>query len=455
MKYYSTLSRTVQEFIPLNSVVRIYVCGLTPYSEAHVGHAMRAVIFDVLRRYLEFRGYQVKFVENFTDVDDKMIDRAAEEGVSIRDLAERNIRLYLEQMEALNVLPAHLYPKATEEIPKIIEMVQVLIDKEVAYEVDGDVYFQVRSDPAYGRLSGRDIKSLRVGARVDVDGKKRDGLDFALWKAQKPGEPAWDSPWGRGRPGWHIECSAMAAKYLGETIDIHGGGQDLVFPHHENEIAQTEACTDKPPMAQFWMHNGMVGLGDEKMSKSLGNIVTLGEALEAHSADALRLFFLGSHYRSPLVYREDIVAAQERAAERLRRAATLKNEGALDPLDPSACREKFIEAMDDDLNTPRALAVLFDLSREINRAREENRDVAEAQSSLKDLTGVLGLTLEEPQGARSDDVEALVGLLVRTRTALRSVKQYDLADSIRDELAGLGYVLEDNPGGTTWKRAKG
>ena len=452
MKFYSTLSRTVQEFTPLDSVVRMYVCGLTPYSEAHVGHAMRSVIFDVLRRYLEFRGYQVKFVENFTDIDDKMIDRAAEEGESVLELAERNIGLYLEQMEVLNVLPAHLYPRATEEIPKIIEMVQTMIENKVAYDVDGDVYFHVRSDPGYGRLSGRDVESLRVGARIEVDERKRDGLDFALWKAQKPGEPAWDSPWGKGRPGWHIECSAMAAEYLGENIDIHGGGQDLIFPHHENEIAQTEACTGSSPMAQFWMHNGMVELGDEKMSKSLGNIVTLGEALEKHSSDALRLFFLNSHYRSPLVYREDIVEAQERAAERLRRAANVESVGHLEALDPSAYREKFIEAMDDDLNSPRALAVLFDMSRDINRAREGDREVSDAQSVLKELTGVLGLTLEEPDSDQSADVDALIDLLIDTRTGLRAARQYDLADSIRDKLAEIGYILEDNPGGTTWKR---
>ena len=452
MKFYSTLSRTVQEFTPLDSVVRMYVCGLTPYSEAHVGHAMRSVIFDVLRRYLEFRGYQVKFVENFTDIDDKMIDRAAEQGETVHELAERNIRLYLEQMEALNVLPAHLYPRATEEIPKIIEMVQTMIDNEVAYEAEGDVYFHVRSDPGYGRLSGRDVESLRVGARIEVDERKRDGLDFALWKAQKPGEPAWDSPWGKGRPGWHIECSAMAAEYLGDNIDIHGGGQDLIFPHHENEIAQTEACTGNPPMAQFWMHNGMVELGDEKMSKSLGNIVTLGEALEKHSSDALRLFFLNSHYRSPLVYREDIAEAQERAAERLRRAATVESVGDLDALDPSPYREKFIEAMDDDLNTPRALAVLFDMSRDINRAREADQGISNAQSALKELTAILGLTLEEPDSDQSADLDALIDLLIDTRTALRAAKQYDLADSIRDQLADLGFVLEDNPDSTTWKR---
>jgi cysteinyl-tRNA synthetase len=431
----------------------MYVCGITPYSPAHVGHAMSYIIFDVVRRHLEWRGFAVKHVQNFTDIDDKMIDRAAEQGETVHELAERNINLYLEQMDALNILPAHLYPRATEEIPKIIEMIQTMIDKEVAYDADGDVYFHVRSDPGYGRLSGRDVENLRVGARIEADERKRDGLDFALWKAQKPGEPAWDSPWGKGRPGWHIECSAMAVKYLGENIDIHGGGQDLIFPHHENEIAQTEAYTGNPPMARFWMHNGMVELGDEKMSKSLGNIVTLGEALERHSSDALRLFFLNSHYRSPLVYREDIIDAQERAAERLRRAATVESEGTRDAPDPSPYREKFIEAMDDDLNSPRALAVLFDMSRDINRARETDRDISDAQSQLKELTEVLGLTLEEPQTDGSADLDALIDLLINTRTALRAAKQYDLADSIRDQLADLGYALEDNPGGTTWKRA--
>lgn len=451
MRLYSTLSRTVEEFTPIDGVVRMYVCGLTPYSEAHVGHAMRAVVFDTLRRYLVFRGYAVKFVENFTDVDDKMIDRADRERVSVTELAERNIQLYARQMKFLNVLPADLYPRATEEIPKIVEMIQTLIDKEHAYEVGGDVYFHVRSAPHYGRLSRRDIESMRVGERIERDERKRDGLDFALWKAQKRGEPAWDSPWGKGRPGWHIECSAMAAKYLGETIDIHGGGQDLVFPHHENEIAQTESCTGRAPMAQFWIHNGMVELGDEKMSKSIGNIVTLGDALGRHSSDALRLFFLNSHYRSPLVYREDVVEAHERAAERLRRAVAAENEDARgEPIDASGFRERFVDAMDDDLNTPRALAVLFDMSREMNRLRGEGRDTSDARSVLQELAGVLGLTLEESQDG---DVGPLLDLFIETRAALRKNKQYDIADSIRDRLSDLGYTLEDGPSGTTWKRA--
>lgn len=451
MRLYSTLSRTVEEFTPIDDVVRMYVCGLTPYSEAHVGHAMRSVVFDTLRRYLVFRGYAVKFVENFTDVDDKMIDRAAQERVSVAELAERNIQLYVRQMNSLNVLPADLYPRATEEIPKIIEMTQTLIDRKHAYEVGGDVYFRVRSDPHYGRLSRRDIESMRVGERIQVGDKKQDGLDFALWKAQKPGEPAWDSPWGKGRPGWHIECSAMAAKYLGEMIDIHGGGQDLVFPHHENEIAQTESCTGRSPMAQFWIHNGMVELGDEKMSKSIGNIITLGDALERHSPDALRLFLLNSHYRSPLVYREDVLDAHERAAERLRRAASAENGNARgEPMDASAFRKRFVDAMDDDLNTPRAIAALFDMSREMNRSRGEGRDITEARAILQELAGVLGLTLQESE---SGDVAPLMDLFIETRATLRKNKQYDLADSIRDRLSDLGYALEDTPSGTTWKRA--
>lgn len=450
MRLYSTLSRTVEEFTPIDDVVRMYVCGLTPYSEAHVGHAMRSVVFDTLRRYLVFRGYVVKFVENFTDVDDKMIDRAAQERVSVAELAERNIQLYVRQMNSLNVLPADLYPRATEEIPKIIEMTQTLIDRQHAYEVDGDVYFRVRSDSHYGRLSRRDIESMRVSERIEIGEKKQDGLDFALWKAQKPGEPAWDSPWGKGRPGWHIECSAMAAKYLGETFDIHGGGQDLVFPHHENEIAQTESCTGRSPMAQFWIHNGMVELGDEKMSKSIGNIITLGDALERHSPDALRLFLLNSHYRSPLVYREDVIDAHERAADRLRRAASAENGSARgEPMDSSGFRKRFVNAMDDDLNTPRAIAALFDMSREMNRSRGEGRDITEARAVLQELAGVLGLTLQEPQ---SGDVDPLMDLFIEIRATLRKNKQYDIADSIRDRLSDLGYALEDSPSGTTWKR---
>jgi cysteinyl-tRNA synthetase len=512
MKLYSTLSGTTETFSPSDDVVKMYVCGVTPYAPPHVGHAMNAVVFDVMRRYLEFRGYVVKHVENFTDIDDKMIQGAAKLGISTRELAERNIQVHLEQMEALNVLRPHIHPRATQEIPKIQEIVKALVQRGLAYEVNGDVYFRVRRNDDYGKLGHRNLDSMRAGARVEIDESKEDPMDFVLWKSQKPGEPSWDSPWGPGRPGWHIECSAMSLNYLGATLDIHGGGQDLVFPHHENEIAQTESYTNSRPMARFWVHNGLLRLGDDKMSKSLGNFVTVGDALKRFSSDALRLFFLSSHYRSPLTYSERGVAAQERAAERLRHAAGPDGaRGQAPPLEAEPYRERFITAMDDDLNTPRATAVLFDLSHEINRAREERRDVTDAQRTLRELAGVLGLTLVErsresrgdffplfhllldtdaelrsdalfevadrlrerlggrgvdleeltgstggplkgPEDMSAGDVAAIIELLIEARADLRAANQYEPADRIRQRLDDLGFILEDTPRGTEWKR---
>ncbi|MCH2320040.1 MAG: cysteine--tRNA ligase [SAR202 cluster bacterium] len=451
MKLYSTLSGTMEPLIPIADTITLYVCGLTPYSEAHVGHAMRAVIFDVLRRYLEYQGHDVKHVENVTDIDDKMIARAAEEDITVKELSERNMKLYMRQMALLNVLPAHIYPKATEEIPTIIEMIQRLETKGIAYDISGDVYFRVRLNKDYGKLSHRTVDGMRAGARMEIDKRKEDSMDFALWKSQKPDEPAWDSPWGKGRPGWHIECSAMVSKYLGNNIDIHGGGQDLIFPHHENEIAQTESFSDQPPMARFWVHNGMVQLGEDKMSKSLGNIVSLQDAFDSHSPNALRLFFLNSHYRSPLIYREDILESQERALERLQNALE-PSDSTSGMLDVTGFEDRFVQAMDDDLNTPRALAVLFDLRREINRARDDNQDVTSAQSLLAHLGSVLGLQLDYVTD-NSGDVAPLVELLIKTRAGLRSAKQFEAADHIRDRLTELGYTLEDTPGDTTWKRS--
>ena len=508
MRLYNTLSGSTEPFAPAGDAVTMYVCGLTPYAPSHVGHAMRAVVFDVLRRYLEYRGHEVRHVENFTDIDDKMIDGAAREGVSTGNLAERNIELYLGEMDALNVLRAHVYPRATQEIPGMVEMIDGLVDRGYAYAVDGDVYFSVRRDEGYGRLSRRDLDAMLAGARVEADEKKADPMDFALWKSKKPGEPSWESPWGPGRPGWHIECSAMALHYLGETVDIHGGGQDLVFPHHENEIAQTENYTGVRPMARFWMHNGWMKLGDDKMSKSTGNFVTLGDALERFSPDALRLFFLASHYRRPLSYSDDAMLTQKRAAERLRNAAHLEGGEDGPALDPDPYRHRFEAAMDDDLNTPRALAVLFDMAREMNRAREQGHSLASALQVYQELASVLGLTLQErTQTANQDmlrvldmlpgiharlndeslddvaerlqsdmagrgitisdsrapmlagDAEpgaagaAALDLLVEIRQALRSSRRYDLADYLRDALSEAGFVLEDTPTGTEWKTA--
>ena len=514
LRLYNTLSGTTEPFSCDDGIVKMYVCGITPYAPAHVGHAMRGVVFDVLRRYLKYSGYEVKHVENVTDIDDKMIQGAAEQGTSTSELAERFTRLYLEEMGALNVLRADVYPRATHEIPGMVEMIEVLVDKGYAYPVDGDVYFRVRADESYGKLSHRTLDSMRAGARVEVEPGKEDPMDFALWKAKKPGEPAWDSPWGPGRPGWHIECSFMSKAHLGSTVDVHGGGQDLVFPHHENEIAQSEAYADGHPMARYWVHNGYVKLGEDKMSKSLGNYVTLGDALRQFSPDALRLFFLSSHYRSPLVYRDQDVAAQERAAERLRQAATVRGaDGETPPLEGEAFRERFVSAMDDDLNTPRALSALFDLARETNRARDLGRDVSAAQETLRELAAVLGLTMEPAKGEMGGDVLPLIHLvagtysdlrsadlddlaesmsdaleergvrlggfigglgatlkaegdpapadanagdimeaLIEARAGLRKARRYDMADGVRDGLAEIGYLLEDTAQGTEWKR---
>ena len=451
MRLYNTLSGKVEEFTSPNGQVGMYVCGITPYSASHIGHAMMSVIFDVVRRYLEFTGYKVRHIQNFTDVDDKMIAAANEMGIPVADLAERHIDDYLSEMDALNVARAHAYPRATGEMDKIRDMIGTLIEKDYAYAADGSVYFRVRRDDDYGKLSGRDVDSIEPGARVEVEESKEDVLDFALWKAHKPGEPAWESPWGPGRPGWHIECSAMAIKYLGENIDIHGGGQDLLFPHHENEVAQSEAYSDSSPFARFWVHNGTLGLGQDKMSKSLGNVVTVTEALEKFSPDALRMFFLSSHYRSPLAYGEQTVFGQERALERLRNALRDGDPTDLDgSLDPANYHDQFISAMEDDLNTPRAMAALFDLAHEINRGKTARTDVSVAQDTLRQLVHVLGITVEHETSPIEADVAAFVDLLVDTRSELRAAGQYALADKLRDGLTGLGISLTDGADGTEW-----
>ena len=450
MKIHNTLSGKTEDFEALDGKVNMYVCGITPYSASHIGHAMMSVIFDVVRRYLEFKGYDVRHIQNFTDIDDKMILAANSTGIDVADLAESNIADYLAEMDALNVARAHEYPRATAEIGKITEIIAKLIEKGYAYPVAGDVYFRVNRDEDYGKLSHRDLDGLIAGARVEVDERKEDAMDFALWKSQKPGEPAWDSPWGMGRPGWHIECSAMAIKYLGSSIDIHGGGRDLIFPHHENEIAQSESFTDEVPFSRFWMHNGMLRLGEDKMSKSIGNIVTVGEALSSYSPDALRLFFLSSHYRAPLLYTEANVAGQERALERLKNAVRLASAASVgSTIDVSPAKAQFVEAMDDDFNTPRALAAMFDLAREINRGKDEGADVLGAQDTLRELSGVLGISLDGT--AETSGAGPFVQMLVNVRTELRAARQFDIADSIRDRLSELGVTIEDTPEGTEWR----
>ncbi len=452
MKIFNTLSGQKEEFIPRGDTVKMYVCGVTPYDECHIGHAMSYIIFDVIRRYLEFSGYKVEYVQNFTDIDDKIIDRSHELGVSTRELTDDLISHYFTEMDALNIKRADIYPKATEEIPKIIEVVQGLIDRGYAYESESSVYFRVRSDPDYGKLSHRNLEDMMGVASPRMEGDKEHPLDFALWKAAKEGEPSWECPWGWGRPGWHIECSAMCLKYLGDTLDIHGGGQDLVFPHHENEIAQSECFTGVTPFVRYWLHNGLVQLGGEKMSKSLGNLITVKEALEKFSPDAIRLFVLSSHYRSPLTYTEDTVDAIERGLERLRRAAQRKDEPSrAAALNPEPYRQRFIEAMDDDFNTARALASLFDLARDINFAREEGSNTKESREVLLELAGVLGLTLKERE-RKALSPEPFIELLISIRNELRASKQWQLADRIRSALAERGVALEDTPKGTVWKR---
>jgi cysteinyl-tRNA synthetase len=456
VKVYNTLSAQEEEFVPQGDVVKMYVCGVTPYAESHLGHAMSYIVFDMVRRYLEFRGYKVKYVQNFTDIDDKIINRAQQAGVTPGELAEKFIAQYFADMDRLNVRRADVYPRATEEVPKIIEVVKGLVDKGYAYQSGGDVYFRVKSDADYGKLSHQSLDALQAGARVEVGVDKEHPLDFALWKAAKPGEPWWESPWGKGRPGWHIECSAMSMRYLGETMDIHGGGQDLIFPHHENEIAQSEGFTGVTPFVKYWMHNGFVQLGGEKMSKSLGVFVTLKQALDRFSPDALRLFILSSHYRSPINFSEEGVAAAEKGMERLRQAAfadsqrgTGESSGAVDT---EAYRQRFIEAMDHDFNSPQALAALFDLAREINRTTDQGGDARKARQTLRELSGVLGFSFEGPEIDLA--AKPFIDLLVSLRTELRKEKHWQIADRVRTSLKDLGVVLEDTPQGTVWKQEK-
>jgi cysteinyl-tRNA synthetase len=450
MKVFNTLARNKEEFCPRDEVVTMYVCGVTVYDECHIGHAMSYIVFDVIRRYLEFRGYRVKYVQNFTDIDDKIIDRATQVGVTAPELANKYVVRYFEDMDALNIWRADIYPKATEEIPKIIEIIESLIDKGFAYESEGSVYFRVRNFPSYGKLSRQNLAEMLSSLSTCEVGKEH-ALDFALWKVAKPGEPFWHSPWGKGRPGWHIECSAMALKYLRDSIDIHGGGQDLIFPHHENEIAQSESFTGVVPFARYWLHNGLMQLGEQKVSKSTGNLVTVKELLSRFSPDAIRLFVLSSHYRNPLTYSEEALEASEHGAERLRQVVSQRNDnGGEGSLDSEPFKQKFIEAMDDDFSTAQAVATLFELAREINRGREQAVNVTEAQGTLTELSGILGLTLEE-RAKPALDAEAFIQVLISLRDDLRAAEQWQLADRIRARLLDLNVALEDTPRGTIWK----
>ena len=452
MKLFNTLTGKEELFEPYDGkTVKMYVCGVTPYSSTHVGHALSYVVFDTLRRYLEYLGYEVKHVQNFTDVDDKIIQRANEEGITGNQLTDRFIGDFFATMDRLNVQRADSYPRATQEIPGIIATITTLIDKEFAYPANGDVYFRVTKSNDYGKLSHRTLDGMIAGARIQIDENKEHPMDFVLWKAAKPGEPSWDSPWGLGRPGWHIECTAMALDQLGDPLDIHGGGHDLVFPHHENEIAQSEAFTGRIPFTRHWVHNGLLQFGEDKMSKSLGNLVSAEEALENYTPDALRIYFLDSHYRSPLSYSSEGAAARERSMDRLRQALKTGSSTG-DALDPGPFKDRFLLAMDDDLNTPQAIACLFDLAREINRASESGKNAEPAQNTLKDLGSILGLTFED-KTIDSNDIAAkpFIDLLVSTRQQLREAKHYGLADMIRDELASHGVTIEDKPQGAEWR----
>ena len=464
IQIYNTLTRTKE---PLETIepgkVRMYVCGPTVYNKAHIGHAMSALVFDIIRRYLEYRGFNVQFAMNFTDVDDKIIRRANEMGMDPFALAEGYIQDFQKNIADLNIKPASFNPRASKEIDQIIAIVQGLIDKGAAYPLEGDVYFRVRNDPNYGKLSGRNLDDMRAGVRKEADDRKEDPMDFALWKSAKPGEPAWDSPWGPGRPGWHIECSAMNYHYFGDSIDIHGGGNDLIFPHHENEIAQSELFTGKP-FARYWVHNGMLQLRGEKMSKSIGNIISIDEFLSHHSADSFRYLILNSAYRNPIVFNEDVLLQAEKALDRIRFAFHPAAEGAKGASEDvkqalsqqiAATRNGFESSMDDDFNSAGALGYIFELIRVINYSRDEGATQAElqpAQDLLLELTSVLGLTLDvKSEKQQSAEADPFVQLLVDLRLELRKQKNWGLADQIRNQLSEKGVVLEDTKDGTTWR----
>jgi len=469
VRIFDTLTEEKRDFKPLeDKTVRMYVCGPTVYDHAHIGHARSAIVFDVIRRWLEYKGYKVIYVRNYTDVDDKIIKRFKEEGIPWYEVAEKYIKSYEEDMRTLNVKEPTYKPKVTEHIREIIEMVDGLIDKGYAYEAGGDVYFSVEKFPEYGKLSKRKIDELIAGARIEPGEKKRNPLDFALWKKSKEGEPGWESPWGIGRPGWHIECSAMSMKYLGETMDIHGGGLDLIFPHHENEIAQSEAYTGKT-FVRYWIHNGFVMVNKEKMSKSLGNFFTIKDILKEFSPDVLRLFLISTHYRSPIDFSFERLKEAERSFSRLLNFIESRkiieelptSEEKSEELNIEGFRQEFESAMDDDFNTAKALGVLFELIKRVNQlkdralregrvTRKEKLSYRKAVEFVENALRTLGFKLErEPESGLE---ETLIELLIEVRNELRKKKEFNLADLIRNRLKELGIVLEDLPTGTVYKR---
>ena len=464
MKIYNSQTRQKEEFVPIEpGKVRIYSCGPTVYNYFHIGNARPFIMFDLLRRYLEYRGYQVTFVQNFTDIDDKMIKRANEEGTTVAELGDRFIDEYFKDADALGIHRASVHPRATRHIGEIIGLIKKLEKKGLAYAVNGDVYFDTEAFPGYGKLSGQNLDDLEAGARIDVDEAKRHPMDFALWKAQKPGEPAWPSPWGMGRPGWHIECSAMSMKYLGETIDIHCGGKDLLFPHHENEVAQSEGATGKP-FAHYWMHNGHINVDNQKMSKSLGNFFTVRDISKEFDLEAVRMFMISAQYRSPVNFSKEMIEQAKSALDRLYTARDnwtfLLDHAPERELNAAeqelvakgrAAIEHFDEAMDDDLNTADAIGAVFELVREGNlaiNAQTAREAIRATLGALKEMTGVLGILMRE-NDAIPDDIKELV----EQRKQARAAKNWAESDRIRDEITARGFVLEDTPQGAKVRRA--
>ena len=458
MQIYNSKNRRKEEFVPIHpGEVRIYACGPTVYDYFHIGNARPFIVFDVLRRYFEHRGYKVTFVQNFTDIDDKMIRRANKEGITVKELGDRFIKEYYQDAQALGVRPATVHPRATEHIPQIIALVQKLIDKGLAYEVNGDVYFDTSAFPAYGALSGQNLEDLEAGARVEVDNVKKHPADFAVWKAQKPGEPAWESPWGMGRPGWHIECSAMSMTYLGETFDIHCGGKDLLFPHHENEVAQSEGATGKP-YVHYWMHNGFINVDNEKMSKSLGNFFTVRDILKEYDAEDVRMFMLSAQYRSPINFSREMIAQAHSSLTRIYTARDqmqfllqhapereLNEEEKAFTARVQEYVNRFDSAMDDDLNTADAMGAVFELVKDANQtltAESAAAAIRAALNALLELCDVLGLLMK-----KGGDLPADIQALADARAQARKDKDWKKSDELRDQLKALGYTVEDTKEG--------
>ena len=478
IKVYNTLTKQKEEFVPIHpGKANIYVCGVTPYNHPHVGNARPFVTWDVIRRFLEHEGYDVTHVQNFTDVDDKIINTANKEGVQWYDICNRYIDSYFEVMDKLNVRRAHVYPRVSEHINDIIATVQCLIDNGYGYVVDGDVFYSVEKFKYYGQLSGRNLEDMLAGARVDVDDRKRNPMDFALWKSAKPGEPAWESPWGPGRPGWHIECSTMSMKYLGESFDFHGGGSDLIFPHHENEIAQSEGCTGIHPFVHYWLHNGFITVNEEKMSKSLGNFFMVIDILEHYDPETLRFFIVSTHYRSPLDFSDARLTEAQKSLARLRQAQeTLGELSEMMSAGPTAdslalrdkvkeLREAFMEAMRDDFNTALAISHMFALAKEINiyhkavvdaGIKPDGKLVALLNDVLAEMCSIIGVlekTAAPAAEEAGDSKEAeLVEMLIAMRQDARKNKNYALADELRNKLSEIGIVLQDTPQGVKWSK---